>query len=367
MFKDVYPVQWTGERAVVTLPEHIDVSNADQVREELLMLINRGAITLIADMTATLSCDRAGADAVARAHKRAVVSGTQLRLVVTAEIVSHVLTIEGLDRLVSIYPSLEAAFARTPAEEISSVPALGKSPGGDGSALARRAARARRQRKGHRSELDAAVITPAVLRELIDALADGLALIDDKGTLALVNRTTNNMFGYEPGELIGRAVETLIPVGLRTAHRSHRAAYAQAPTARPMGVRARLVGLRKDGATFPIEISLSPVPTATGLFSLAVIRDTTTARQRNDLIHLAQAAAAEREHNGLELLDGILSNLLKAGLSLQAAIDLSDGAAAQHITEALSRLDDAIHEIPYNVFATRTGQSKIHPSLDGLR
>ena len=54
MFKDVYPVQWTGERAVVTLPEHIDVSNADQVREELLMLINRGAVTLIAERAGPL-------------------------------------------------------------------------------------------------------------------------------------------------------------------------------------------------------------------------------------------------------------------------------------------------------------------------
>ena len=76
VLNDMYPVQWTGEQAVVTLPKHIDVSNACLVREELLMLINRGAVTLIADMTATLSCDRAGADAVARAHKRAVVNGT---------------------------------------------------------------------------------------------------------------------------------------------------------------------------------------------------------------------------------------------------------------------------------------------------
>jgi len=123
--------------------------------------------------------------------------------------------------------------------------------------------------------------------------------------------------------------------------------------------------MRKDGATFPVEISLSPVPTATGQFTLAVIRDTTTAGQHDDLIHLAQAAAAEQAHNGLKLLDSVLGNLLKAGLSLQAAIDLSDGAAAQHITEALSRLDDAIHEIPYDVFGTRTGQSTTHPSPDG--
>jgi anti-anti-sigma regulatory factor len=82
--KDSNPARWVGRQAVVTLPEHIDVSNAGQIREELLSVINRGAAALIADMTATLSCDYAGADAVVRAYPRAVTNGTQLRLVVTA-------------------------------------------------------------------------------------------------------------------------------------------------------------------------------------------------------------------------------------------------------------------------------------------
>ena len=113
--KHAYPVRWMGRQAVVALPEHIDVSNASQIREELLWLINRGAAALIADMTATLSCDHSGADAVMRAYQRALASGTQLRLVVTAPIVRRVLGINGLDRLVPVYPSLEAATAaRTP-------------------------------------------------------------------------------------------------------------------------------------------------------------------------------------------------------------------------------------------------------------
>jgi anti-anti-sigma regulatory factor len=56
---DAYPVRRAGEQAVVTLPERIDVSNAGQIREELLVVINRGVATLIADMTATVSCDYA--------------------------------------------------------------------------------------------------------------------------------------------------------------------------------------------------------------------------------------------------------------------------------------------------------------------
>ena len=92
------------------------MSNASQIREELLWVINRGAAVVIADMTATLSCDHSGADAVMCAYQRALASGTQLRLVVTAPIVRRVLGINGLDRLIPVYPSLEAATAAgTPA------------------------------------------------------------------------------------------------------------------------------------------------------------------------------------------------------------------------------------------------------------
>ena len=87
------------------------MSNAGQLRDRLLTVINRGAAVLIADMTGTVSCDHSAVEAVGRACQRAAVSGTQVRLVVTAPVVRRVLSFEGLDRLVSIYPSLEAAVA----------------------------------------------------------------------------------------------------------------------------------------------------------------------------------------------------------------------------------------------------------------
>ena len=100
MREDIDLVQWASQQAVVALPVHMDASNAGQIREELLSAINGGATALIADMTATTSCDHVGADAVVRAFQRAVISGTELRLVVTAEPVSHVLSLSGLDHLV---------------------------------------------------------------------------------------------------------------------------------------------------------------------------------------------------------------------------------------------------------------------------
>jgi anti-sigma B factor antagonist len=108
---DRYPVRWAGRRAVVMLPQHVGESNAGQIRELLLVVINRGATELIIDMTGTAWCDQAGAAAMARAQQRAAASGTQLRLVVTAEAVRRMLTLHGLDRLIPIHPSVEAATA----------------------------------------------------------------------------------------------------------------------------------------------------------------------------------------------------------------------------------------------------------------
>ncbi len=111
MIDDPFPVQWTGQQAVVTFPEHIGISNADQIREQLLWIINRSALVLIADLTGTISCDYSAANALARAYQRAIANGTELRLVVTAEAVHRVLRLNGVDRLVSIYPDMQGAVA----------------------------------------------------------------------------------------------------------------------------------------------------------------------------------------------------------------------------------------------------------------
>ena len=111
--KGWYPVRRLdhGRQVIVALPEHVDLSTAGPIREQLLTIVNRGAETLIADMSATMSCDHAGTDTLARVYQRAATSGTELRLVVTAPGIRRVLGISGLDRLVSTYPVVEAALA----------------------------------------------------------------------------------------------------------------------------------------------------------------------------------------------------------------------------------------------------------------
>ncbi len=110
MPEHAYPVQWMGRDAVVTLPRVIDSSNADQILEQLLWVINRGAAVLVADMTGTVSCDHFGADALAFADVRAVVKGTELRLVVISGDVRRVFSSTGHDKFIPVYADLEAAL-----------------------------------------------------------------------------------------------------------------------------------------------------------------------------------------------------------------------------------------------------------------
>lgn len=338
MADDGFPVEQAGGQVVVKLPEHVEVSSAARLREQLLSEIDRGAAVLILDMSATVSCDHAAVEAVARAHQRASVSGTQLRLVVTAPVVRRVLTIEGLDRLVSIYPSLAAAMAAG-------------APGRNGTV----SPWARAQAVGRPAITPASGssitgVTPAVLWQLLDALGDGLALTASGGEIVLVNRRCAEMFGYQREELPGRPIETLVPASLRAAHREYRIAYEQAPEARPMGERARLVGLRSDGATFPVAITLSPVPTSNGRFVLAVIRDAAETRRSGDLADLARAAAAEHAQRDRELLDRVVHNLFQVGLSLQTAVDVPGEVARERIMAAVQQLDATIQEIRDYVF-----------------
>ncbi len=111
MSQERYPVLWIGQVAVVTLPAEIDVTNADAIREDLLAVLNRGAVLLVADLSKTTFCDSAGVSALVRTFRRAAASASGMRLVVSTPAVQRVLSITGVDRLLDIFPSVAASLA----------------------------------------------------------------------------------------------------------------------------------------------------------------------------------------------------------------------------------------------------------------
>jgi len=113
MSAEDYEVKRSGQHAVITMPAELDAANADEARRALLGAVSAGPAILVIDMSRTTFCDSAALKAVIGAHTQAVKTSTQLRLVATA--VLRILTIVGIDQLIPVYPTLEAALTGAPA------------------------------------------------------------------------------------------------------------------------------------------------------------------------------------------------------------------------------------------------------------
>ncbi|MGO8947289.1 MAG: PAS domain S-box protein [Ktedonobacterales bacterium] len=154
------------------------------------------------------------------------------------------------------------------------------------------------------------------IQQTIESAPDATVVADPTGRIQLVNRQTEEIFGYARRELLGQPAEQLIPAGLHRTHQRHRAEYAAAPRARPMGASLALFGRHRDGTEFPVEVRLGPLGD-TDSWTIASIRDVSELQR----IHTARR---EAEHANEELR------------RLQALTDV----ALAHL-----RLDDLLSEL----------------------
>jgi len=113
-------------------------------------------------------------------------------------------------------------------------------------------------------------------RALLDAAPDATVIVDESGLIKMINHQTENLFGYRRNELIGKPVEVLMPASLKGAHEMHRNNYMKAARVRSMGEGLELNAVKKNGLSFPVEISLSPIRTQEGMMVSASVRDITS-------------------------------------------------------------------------------------------
>ncbi len=122
---------------------------------------------------------------------------------------------------------------------------------------------------------------------LLESAPDAMIIVEGSGTIVLVNAQAEKMFGYTRGELLGKSVEALIPESLGPRHITHREKYMEHPTPRPMGAGLELHARRRDGSTFPVEVSLSPIETEEGALVTAAVRDITERKKAAEADRIA--------------------------------------------------------------------------------
>jgi len=150
-------------------------------------------------------------------------------------------------------------------------------------------------------------------RELIENAPDAILQVDQAGTIVIANHTAEKMFCYTREELMGQNVDLLVPEANRAAHPAHRRALAAAGKSRPMGLGLDLFAQRKDGTRFPVEISLSPMKTETGVHVTAVIRDVTERKlteQRVRTLQESYMTELEARHKEAERLNQLKSEFM---------------------------------------------------------
>lgn len=110
---------------------------------------------------------------------------------------------------------------------------------------------------------------------LLESVPDATLIANALGRIVLANSQAERTFGYEPAQLVGLPIESLLPERFRAAHVQHRSGFSRQPRTRTMGRGLELFGRRRNGDEFPVEISLAPLQTDEGVMVMSAVRDIT--------------------------------------------------------------------------------------------
>lgn len=180
----------------------------------------------------------------------------------------------------------------------------------------------------------------STVNSLLEALTEGIIIIDETGVVVLVNQRIEELFGYHKEDVIGRPLNIFLPERFSNIHSSYIKVYFQNPWQRYMGKGIDLVGKRKDGTEFPVEISLSYLETDAGPLAIAFVTDITERKK-------TERELRERNRE-LDAFAHTVAHDLNASMSL--VVGYSDALAAIH--ESLSPAE--LHN--YLILIARNGR-----------
>ncbi len=131
-----------------------------------------------------------------------------------------------------------------------------------------------------------------VLRSIFDTAAEAIITIDTRGRVESANRAAERMFGWSAEELVGRNVSVLMPAPNSAQHDHYILRYLDTNEARVIGLGREVVGLRKDGSTFPLDLSVGEFVADEGRKFTGILRDLTERKRLEDQFRQAQKMEA---------------------------------------------------------------------------
>lgn len=183
-----------------------------------------------------------------------------------------------------------------------------------------------------------------LLNKIFLGAGEGIIIVDNSGTIRIVNRRAEIIFGYDNDEMTGKLIEDLIPSKYRHHHVDHRDNYLKNPVTRPMGIGRHLTGLRKNGEEFPVEISLSYVTHEDQKLVVAFVSDITKRKQQEDALDESRKQLAEYANELEYMVQERTRELEHLNMGLKSQIrerKLAEGA----LKESLEGLKKAEREI----------------------
>jgi PAS domain S-box-containing protein len=157
------------------------------------------------------------------------------------------------------------------------------------------------------------------VRILIESAPNGIVVVDKQGIIRRVNSSTEKIFGYDRLELLGQAVEVLVPEPKLATHRVERQSYQHQPKPRSMGIGRDLSGRRKDGSEFPIEIGLNPITQNGNSRVLATVIDISERKQAQDRQQFLLRELQHRSQNLIAVIQAIAGRSFGEGRTFAEA------------------------------------------------
>ena len=154
---------------------------------------------------------------------------------------------------------------------------------------------------------------------IVDTAAEGIITIDERGVVDSYNKAAERMFGYPPGEVIGRTIGLLMPRPCGLTHDGHLAGCLEAGLAPFVGHRREAVGRRRDGSVFPMELAVSEFRDGSRRLFTGVVRDVGERKALEK--ELLEIAAAEQRRIGQDLHDSVGQELTGLGLMAEELVD----------------------------------------------